>query len=122
MEEAAVTELRRLIVENLPVALPGIALQEVLSGIRRPEQFDKVLSLMSGFTVLLADAADHVEAARVSNLCRRGGVATTSGDNLIAAQAIRHGASVWSLDNDFEHMAEHCDVDLYSGGLGMDRQ
>ena len=116
------TELRRLIVENLPVVLPGIALQEVLSGIHRQEQFDKVLSLMSGFPVLLAEGEDHVEAARVSNLCRRGGVATTSGDNLIAAQAIRHGASVWSLDGDFVHMAEHCDVELYSGGLGEDRQ
>jgi predicted nucleic acid-binding protein len=121
-EEAVAEELHRLIVDDLPVGLPGVVLQEVLSGVRFDLQFTRLQRALAGFPVFLAETEDYVEAAKVNNRCRSSGIATTLPDCLIAAQALRLDASLWSLDLDFEHMAKHCGVRLYGGGLGLTKQ
>ena len=121
-QAAVVEELRRLVVEDLPVGVPGAVLQEVLSGVRHQQQFERLRRSMGGFPLLLADAEDHIEAARINNRCRSAGVAVTAIDCLIAAQAVRSEASLWSLDQDFVRMARHCGVELYSGGAGVVKQ
>ena len=95
------------------MAIPGIVLQELLSGVRTDEQFDRLLAVADGFPVLTAGRDDHVLAARVSNACRLGGVSATTIDCLIAAQTIVSRGKLLTLDRDFARMAPHCGLELF---------
>ena len=110
----AVSELERLIREDMPVRVPGIVLQEILSGVRDELQFKRLRGLMEGFAVLAATAADHVEAARIANACRRTGVLVSAIDCLIAAQSLHANARLFAEDRDFEHMQSVCGLHLYA--------
>lgn len=104
--------LRQLIADDEPMAIPGIVLQEILSGLREAAQFKRMQEALTGFPVLLATRSDHLAAARVANTCRRSGIATTAPDCLIAAQAIHQEAQLWTTDQDFSHIAHHCALRL----------
>ena len=107
-----VAALRKLIADDAPLAVPGIVFQELLSGVRSLQQFRKLRNAMAGFPVLLADDAHHVRAAQISNACRRRGVACSTIDALIAAQTIKSGGRLFTLDADFQRIAVHCDLTL----------
>lgn len=98
-------KLRRLIEDDVQLSVPGMVLQELLSGIREPVRFVKMQEVLSGFPLLFASREDRVDAARLANTCRKAGIATTAPDCLIAAQAIRCNAQLFTTDQDFEHMA-----------------
>jgi len=51
--------------------------------------------------------------SRIANACRRAGVATTTPDCLIAAQAIGRGARLFTTDQDFNLMARHSELRLF---------
>ncbi len=94
------------------MVVPGICLQEVLSGVRTGEQFARLTSLMSPFPVLLASRAHHLAAARIANACRSGGVAVAAIDALVAALTLEHSARLLTTDDDFRHIAPHCGLKL----------
>jgi predicted nucleic acid-binding protein len=104
--------LRKLIAEDVPLAVPGIVLQELLSGVASREQFRRLRAAMAGFHVLLAREGDHVRAARISNACRRRGVACSAIDALIAAISIESGGALLTADADFRQIAPHCGLKL----------
>ena len=74
---------------DVPLGLPGIVLQEVLSGIRSHRQFsDLTAKLLASFAVVPEGVPEHVEAARVKNTCLGKGLNVSGVDCLIAACAI----------------------------------
>lgn len=93
--------LRKLIFQGRAV-MPGIVKQELLSGIRENERFEKLLQILSGFDSLLADELDHILAARFFNLCRLKGIQGSFSDFLICAQASRSQMSILTSDKDFD--------------------
>ncbi len=99
--------LRALIAEHQPVALPGIVLQELLSGVRSTNQFNQLRADLSLFPVVIAETDDHVEAARIVNACMRAGAAIASIDALIAALTMRVRGELLTCDRDFERIADH---------------
>lgn len=109
----AVAILERLIAEDQPMVVAGVVLQEVLSGVRTPQEFDRLLEKMDGFQVVTAGVEDHLKAAQVANSCRRSGIASSAVDCLIAAQAINLGASLFTLDRDFDRIASCCELNLF---------
>lgn len=111
-EPAAVGVLRGLIEADHEVCLPGIVLQEMLSGIREIAQVQLLQTILAGFPLILATGKTHVEAARIANACRRQGVTSATVDCLIAALAIEHDAQLLTTDKDFVHMAQHCPLRL----------
>ena len=111
-EPPEVERLRRMIQEDEPVAIPGIALQEILSGVRTDAESERLLGLVEGFPLLLALRVHHLEAARIANACRRAGIATSATDCLIAAQTIAERGRLFTLDQDFARMAPHCGLQL----------
>lgn len=115
-ESEAAKLLERLILRRAPLWVPGIVLQELLSGIRAPEQARRLLRLMEGFPLLLADRDSHVEAAAILNACRSAGVAATAMDCLIAAQALQRKATLLTADADFERIARQCGLALFPPG------
>jgi predicted nucleic acid-binding protein len=88
--------------DGLPLVVPGIAYQEILSGVRDDIQLARLGKALEGFPRILAEEPDHLEAARLMNLLRRRGISVSSIDALIAAMTIRREALLFTLDEDFE--------------------
>lgn len=112
--QGAALELLKLVEAEEPVTLPGIVLQEVLSGVRDEEQHARLLARLAPFPVLIATRIDHLHAADIANTCRRRGISLTAVDCLIAAQAIENDARLMTTDDDFVRVQAHCDLKLLS--------
>jgi predicted nucleic acid-binding protein len=95
------------------VALIGAVRQEVLTGIREEEQFDRLRYYLRGFDDEQVTADDFEEAARFHNVCRTAGVAGSAVDFLICAVAAGRGLPVFTTDPDFAQYARHVPVRLY---------
>jgi predicted nucleic acid-binding protein len=100
-----VVELRRLVATDAALAVPGIVLQELLSGVRSTEQFRRLAGLLDGFPLLFARKRTHLAAAQVANACRQGGIAASTADCLIAAHAIDIRGRLFTVDSDFGAIA-----------------
>jgi hypothetical protein len=111
-ESPPLAALRKLIADDVPLAVPGIVLQELLCGVRSGEQFRKLQRALAGFPRLLAGETDHVRAAQIGNTCRRHGVACSTIDALIAAQVIENGGMLFTTDVDFQRIAAHSPLKL----------
>jgi predicted nucleic acid-binding protein len=98
------SELRRMIDEVEPFALTGVVVAEVLQGLTRDvNRIERYLSLWEmleprGFST-------YREASAISRLARSKGISLTTIDTLIAAIALEHQASLFSLDKDFSRIA-----------------
>lgn len=98
--------------EKDQIVLLGFVYQELLSGIRHQEQFERLSDTLDGFDIQYADKVDHQTAAQYFNTCRSGGVQGSSIDFLICAMSSNRGLSILSLDQDFESYAKHLPIKL----------
>ena len=105
-----------LMASDDPLCLPGIVLQEVLSGVRSERQFAELSGrVLAAFSILPEGVSEHVEAARVRNVCLAKGLNVSGVDCLIAACAITGGHELFTVDEDFEAIAKHTPLKLYRG-------
>lgn len=87
------------------LALPGLVLQELLGGVAERLQHDRLLrAVHDSFPVVLATEGDHLKAADVVNACAAQGVALSTPDALIAAQALNRRARLFTVDADFRRL------------------
>jgi predicted nucleic acid-binding protein len=117
-EPKVVSLLRRMIKDDQPLAVPGIVFQELLTGVRDVSQAKKLQRILDGFPLLLANKNHHVEAAKISTACRKGGVAAATVDYLIAAQCTSSNSPLLTTDEDFKRIARHAALKLYPIPLG----
>jgi predicted nucleic acid-binding protein len=117
-EPKVVSLLRRMIQDDQPLAVTGIVFQELLTGVRDVSQGKKLHRILDGFPLLLATKDHHVEAAKISTACRKGGVAAATVDCLIAAQCISSHSPLLTTDEDFKRIARHAALKLYPIPLG----
>jgi predicted nucleic acid-binding protein len=95
-------QVEALLQGDRAIVLPGIVLQEVLSGIADQGQREKVLrAIRHSFPVLLATEGDHLMAADLVSAAARKGLALSTPDALIAAQALSRWATLLTRDGDF---------------------
>ena len=105
-------ELRRMIDESELFALTGVVVAEVLQGLARDagriEQFLAQWDMLepTGF-------ATYREAAAIYRGARAKGISLTTIDTMIAAIALEHGTSVFTLDQDFSRIARITRLALY---------
>jgi len=105
-------ELRRMIEESEPFALTGVVVAEVLQGLTRDsgaiERFLAQCDMLEprGFET-------YREAAGIFRAARARGLSLTTIDTLIAAVALEHSASVFTLDRDFSRIAPVAGLALY---------
>jgi predicted nucleic acid-binding protein len=105
-DEAIAKKVAALLAGDEEVALPGIVFQEVLGGVAERAQQEKVMaSVRESFPIALATEGDHLMAADLASQAARRGVALSTPDALIAAQAINRRAVLFRLDQDFEALA-----------------
>jgi predicted nucleic acid-binding protein len=106
-------ELRRMIAEAEPFAITGVIVAEVLQGLTR--NVTQIEHHLSQWEMLEPRGfATYREAAAVFRLARAKGITLTSIDTLIAAVALEHGASVFTLDKDFARIARIAPLSLYA--------
>lgn len=107
--------VENLLATDVPVVLPGIVLQEVLSGIAAPEQFRRVRdAIHASFPVVVATEGDHVAAAELVNASAARGVACSTPDALIAAQVMRARGALFTTDGDFGHISKVAPLKLFA--------
>jgi predicted nucleic acid-binding protein len=97
--------------------LLGATRQEVLSGIREESQFQRIREYLRDFPDVDQDVEDYEEAARISNDCRRSGIAGSPVDMLICAVSVRHDWEIFTTDRDFVHYARVIPLRLLSGTI-----
>ena len=105
-------ELRLMIEEAVPFALTGVVIAEILQGLRRDaRRIGRYLSLWEmleprGFST-------YSQAASISREGRSRGFSLTTIDTIIAAIAIEHGATLFTLDRDFTRIAQFTALRLH---------
>lgn len=109
--------LTELIATTDDVAVSEPVIMEVLAGARDDRRARDLRRLMDRFPLMRFDAAVDFDAAtRIYRTCRRSGV-TPRGmvDCMIAAVALRHGASMLAADSDLDRVAEVMGIEMETG-------
>jgi predicted nucleic acid-binding protein len=112
-EHALTRALAELIREGR-AQIMGLIRQELLSGIREAERFDKLRNYLRAFDEPRLEVHDYEEAAQMHNRCRPRGIAGSPIDFLICAVAHRREWQVFTTDQDFERYVKVLGLKLYS--------
>jgi predicted nucleic acid-binding protein len=106
-----VTQLQELI-QNDQVLILGAIRQEVLSGIKSPEQFKRLRDTLRAFPDIPLTSDDYEQAAEFFNTCRQHGIQGSNTDFLICAVAYRRNIQIFTTDKDFQYFQAHIPVNL----------
>ena len=107
-----VDEWRALVLDGR-AGIIGPVRQEVLSGVRSTEVFDRLRHHLAGFDCIEVGLDDYDQAARFYNTLRSSGVAGGGVDLLICAVASRAGVPIFTTDRDFRRYADHLPIRLH---------
>ena len=110
----AVTSALATLVEDGRVAIIGAIRQELLSGLKEHEQFERLRDHLRAFPDTAVASDDYEEAAAYFNRCRENGIQGSNTDYLICAVAVRNGFSIFTTDDDFVRFAKLLPIALHS--------
>jgi len=112
--------LRRLIESDEEICLADIHLTEILQGIREDKAFMELKKYLLMFPILRAQGIEtYIHAARISRLCgQKGTPVVKTVDTLIAAMAIEMGVELLHKDKDFDVIARHLPLKIFSNLFG----
>ena len=95
-----VQELVELVREGRVVIIGPIR-QELLSGLRKNQQFQVLRDHLRAFPDLELETADFEEAAHCFNRCRSKGIQGSNTDFVMCAVALRRDLAIFTTDSDF---------------------
>jgi predicted nucleic acid-binding protein len=104
-EKFLVAELSELIREGR-ARMIGLVRQELLSGIKATEQYEKLRLHLRSFPDEVVDTSDYEEAAKAGNRCRAKGVVVSIVDILLCAVANKRLWTIFTTDPDFSNYAK----------------
>jgi predicted nucleic acid-binding protein len=107
--------IEKLISNNEELALPDVALTEILQGIRDDEKYTDVKSSLLTFSILSLKSQDsYIAAADLYRKCRKkGATIRNTVDVLVAQISIEHKTTLLHKARDFEAIAKSCDLKIY---------
>ncbi len=111
-DTSILVELESLI-SDFRVQLVGPIRQELLSGIKSDEQFNRLKQYLSSFPDYQIQTEDFVLAAQFFNQCRSKGIQGSNTDFLICAIAVNNNWQIYSSDQDFTHFQKMILIQLY---------
>jgi len=114
--EQGLTEALGELVRDGRAQIIGVIRQELLSGIREPERFEKLREYLRAFAEPVIEVRDYEQAAQMHNQCRARGITGSTIDFLICAVAHRRDWQVFTTDRDFERYSKALPVNLYAAG------
>ncbi|MGF1603582.1 MAG: PIN domain-containing protein [Thermosynechococcaceae cyanobacterium] len=103
--ESTCRDLLADLISDGRVVLLGAVRQEVLSGIRHAEQFERLKQALRAFPDQALDIEDYELAAKYFSLCRSKGIQGANTDFLICAASVRRKYEILTTDRDFTHFA-----------------
>jgi predicted nucleic acid-binding protein len=109
-----VLALRDALLGSESVVTTGLVLQELLQGFAGPKSRVKIIERFAALPLIQPERDDHVAAAGIRNICRRGGVQVETIDALLIQLCIRHELMLLTTDKDFVHAAKHCPLLLWA--------
>ena len=112
-EQPEVNALKEALAGSDVVVITGLVLQELLQGFSGPKAASTIVERLSALALIQPDRADHIAAAELRNMCRRGGVQIGTVDALIAQLCIANDLTLLSTDLDFKHVSKHCKLKLW---------
>lgn len=89
------------------VAVNGIIIVEILSGISKKTEFNKVSSDFKGFHYISLSMNDFFEASSLGSSLRSKGLTIPATDLMIAISAIKNENILYHLDSHFDLIAKH---------------
>jgi predicted nucleic acid-binding protein len=107
------SELAALVKEGR-AQLIGPIRQEILSGLRSADQYERLRTHLRSFPDLPIATEDYERAAELFNTCRTHGVQGHHVDFLICAVALREDLDIYTTDKDFSSYAQHIPVRLHA--------
>ena len=111
-QRSAVETLRSLIAEKR-VKVIGPIRQELLSGIRNTDQFERLRHRFRAFEDEELTTADYEFAALISCKCRTLGISTSAIDSLICSIASSRDWEIFTFDEDFRHYSKAVPVRVF---------
>jgi predicted nucleic acid-binding protein len=112
--EQGLTEALAELIRDGRAQIIGVIRQELLSGIREAERFEKLREYLRAFAEPVIEVRDYEHAAQMHNQCRARGITGSAIDFLICAVANRRDWQVLTTDRDFERYAKVLPVKLYA--------
>lgn len=109
-----VDALREAIEAGHEIATTGLVLQELLHGFSGPRDRKQIIASFSSLPLLAPDRDDHVQAAELRNRCRRAGLQIGTIDAVLAQLCVRYDLVMLSTDKDFERVAAHSRLRLWT--------
>jgi hypothetical protein len=106
------------LIDDGRVAMIGPIRQELLSGIRDADGFQRLREHLRAFDDVPIETGDFERAAEHSNTCRRRGVQGSNTDFLICAVAERLEAPILTTDRDFSRYADLLPIVLHGRTSG----
>ncbi len=98
--------LTEIITASEPLGVTQPVIMELTAGARNDEREQDIRRLLGRFDLLNFDAViDFDAAARIYRTCRRAGVTPRGIDCMIAAIALRYGATLLAQDGDLTRVA-----------------
>jgi predicted nucleic acid-binding protein len=111
-EKSVVAELAALVQEGR-AGIIGLIRQELLSGLRSVEQYEKLRLHLRSFHDETLDTADYEDAAKAGNACRTKGVAVSVVDALLCAVALKRDWTIFTTDPDFKNYSKVLPIKLH---------
>ncbi len=108
-----VTRLRQALQAGEELFTTGLVLQELMQGIKGPQERPAVLARFSALPMLVPDRRDHAEAAILHSTCRQAGIQAGTIDVLLAQLCIRHGLVMLTTDGDFVRIASVAPLEVW---------
>ena len=105
-------KLEELITDS-SVQMIGAIRQELLSGIKRNDQFILLKERLSYFPDLHLNSRDYELAAELFNTCRFHGIQGSNTDFLIASISINYKMPIFTIDKDFSLFKRHIPIHLF---------
>lgn len=107
-----ISQLQGLI-QSDRVLIMGAIRQEILSGIRNPDQFNRLRDTLRAFPDIELYSEDYEKAADFFNICRQKGIQGSNTDYLICAVASRCNSLIFTTDRDFQNFQPYIPVRLF---------
>jgi predicted nucleic acid-binding protein len=114
--EQRLTEALAELIRDGRAQIIGVIRQELLSGVREAERFEKLREYLRAFAEPVMEVRDYEQAAQMHNQCRVRGIAGSAIDFLICAVSHRRDWQVFTTDRDFERYGKVLSVKLYAAG------
>ena len=111
--ERSITQALEELVRDGRAQLIGVVRQELLSGIRDQQRFEKLRNYLRAFDDPPLGARDYETAAHMHNRCRSRGITGSAIEFLLCAAAELRQWQIFTTDKDFEHYGRVLGLKMY---------